>query len=191
MDGGMEEYVRVRAHEIIDLPGPKGDDCSIYVRQNMHQQGPEKTYASRLLDLRQLPRIEEGYKTVTMLGDHVHNRDFVMYPDGVRLAAVLVLERMTTPGYYKQHRRHRPGEDTRFAVLFGSSHELPIAVDACEWTDDSSGVGTADLLADLATSFKPQPLRRGISLGHDRVKPDDFRALRRLKDQFIHQFETP
>ncbi|KAK7702777.1 hypothetical protein SLS57_011215 [Botryosphaeria dothidea] len=165
--GDSQEYVRIRAHEVVMLSGPQGDDRAIYVRQNVQQQDAEKTYARGLLHLRQIPRIEEGYEIVTMLGDNVYDRQFIVYPNGARLAAVLVLERKTTRAYYKEHLEHRPGDGTKFALLFGSGGTLPFAFDACEWTD--SGSRTADCLSQLAASFKPKPPGHYILLGPDRI----------------------
>lgn len=169
--GHTDQYVRIRAHELVGQLGPGRVDRPIYVRQNIELWSPRKGYGSDVLKVRQIPHLEQGYEKVMTIGTRrpaLGNGVFARHAYSQKLTAVLVLERKTPMDYRNSLLHNRPGDGTKFAVLFGSSAEFPIAVDVCEWTDDL--VKTA--LSKLATSFNPQPPGRRMSLGNDYIQVD-------------------
>lgn len=191
---GAEQYVRIRAHELVGqvIAGP--EIRSIYVRQNTGLWSPETSQASDILRLCQIPHLEQGYEKVTKIGvskPELGNDVFFHCSYGQNLAAILVLERKTPMDHQKSPLPNRPGEGTKFAVLFGSSDQLPIAVDVCEWTVGlikpfwSESAWSLREKIQLATAgfstrakfFNPQPPGRRMKLGDDYIQVDVHRVV--------------
>lgn len=197
MSMGTDQYVRIRAHEFVGEQSYSTVDCSIYVRQNIELWSPVNSHASDILQLRRIPPLEQGYEKDMTFGafrSDLGNEIFVHCPWGQKLAAVLVFERKTPVDDHKSPLRNHPGGGTKFAVLFGSSDQLPIAVDVLEWTEGLIRPRLLKLarnrrqqslhddldkavLSKLATSFNPQSPGVRMSLGNDYIQVDVHRVV--------------
>lgn len=116
--------------------------------------------------MRNVPPFKTGYEAFKILVNGLSdpgNRRFMLRTNFATLARALVVERTNGKRSWS-----RPGVGTKFAVLFGSTSELPVAIDVCEWVEDGSGKD----LVDLAKFFKPQPPGHEMRLNQDFINVD-------------------